>query len=151
MSALVAGYGSSDDEDQQPVASTSRAALDNGRPALPHQEQDGNNDDDDDEEDDDALEAAARADVFGVKTAVSTQQARHQEAQDSQRQLQVAAAPDVVAVVSLNPCSCRLEFSFTLGAVGQIPHSNKRRRQGHVRQCQIRRLANAGHGPPGCL
>lgn len=98
MSALVAGYGSSDDEGQQPVASTSRAALDNGHASSLASEED-----DDEDDDDDALEAAARADVFGVKA--SANQTRHQETQDGK--LTVAAAPDVVAVVSLVDVSSR--------------------------------------------
>ena len=83
MSALVAGYDSSDDE--QPHASSSTLPkLGNGMlPAAAH----------DDEEDDDELEEQAKKDAFGLSAQPTTR------SNGVERKAEVAAAPDVLREV----------------------------------------------------
>ena len=87
MSALLAGYGSSDDEaaPSGPVSSTSKITT--KRPAAPVEEED--------ESDDEKLEAQARTDAFGLnETNGSTSQARNRDGK-----VVVASAPDVLREV----------------------------------------------------
>lgn len=94
MSALLAGYESSDDEaaPTAPVASTS-ASTSTKRPDVPA------TGDDDDESDDERLEAQARTDAFGLNetnTNGSTSQTRTKDGK-----VVVASAPDVLREVRL--------------------------------------------------
>lgn len=96
MSALVSGYGSSDDE-STPVASASTSRLPklgNGYTAPP-----GVNDEED-EEDEDKLEEQARADAFGL-----TNKAAEEEERRTESKAVVKAAPDVLKEVSY--CYCK--------------------------------------------
>lgn len=86
MVGLVSGYGSSDDESPQPVASSSKKTL----PTLSS----GPTDDaeiDGDDSDDDALEQSATTDAFGLAKKRSNGTAR-----PVQTDTAVAAAPDVL-------------------------------------------------------
>lgn len=104
MSSLVAGYASSDDEDGQPIASSSKLATSSTSAGQIPASQDA-----EDEEDEETLEAEARADVYGVASISAGQ--RPQRLNESEDQVKVSAAPDVVAVVSpLNPI--RLDTCF---------------------------------------
>jgi pre-mRNA-processing factor 17 len=88
MSALIAGYDSSDDESAaRPSASTSTLpALGNGvNPTA----------DDDDDEDDEKLDEQARADAFGLSAA--EQRVEQRKAATTQ----VTAAPDVLKEVGV--------------------------------------------------
>lgn len=82
MAPLVSGYGSSDDEDL-PGPSSRAAPIVASQPATETVE----------DEDDEAVEAAARADAFGLSSAASSSAAR-QAAQE--RKAEIAAAPDVL-------------------------------------------------------
>ena len=85
MVGLVSGYESSDDE-QTPVASSSKKSL----PTLVDVAAQGQSAGDDDE-DDDAIEAAAATDAFGLATSRSNGAAKAAEAK-----AKVSAAPDVL-------------------------------------------------------
>ena len=76
MSALVAGYDSSDDEAQPQVAAQTAPEVE------------------DDDSDDEKLEAQARVDAFGLKDGNGSVQARKKDGK-----LVVASAPDVLREV----------------------------------------------------
>lgn len=82
MSALVAGYESSDDE--SPVASTSSRKLGNGASAAVEV----------DDEDDEKLEEQARVDAFGLSTQNGADQIQRTETKAI-----VKAAPEVLKEV----------------------------------------------------
>jgi pre-mRNA-processing factor 17 len=92
MSALVAGYESSDDEERRnavPSSSTSRLpTLGDGFSAPPTA------DNDDDDLDDDQLEERARADAFGLAAA------KAEEVKRTEAKSVVKAAPEVLKEVS---------------------------------------------------
>ena len=89
MSGLVSGYGSSDDEDTsvqvQAVTYDASAAI---RPAP--------EDEDDDEDDETAIEQAKK-DLYGLEGATATSGKMSRV----DRSVKVAAAPDVLAEVSI--------------------------------------------------
>lgn len=82
MPALDLGYASSD-EDEQPQPSSSRLPE---NPALKQQ----NINDPEEEEDDEAVEAAARADAFGLASSSASRIAAEE------RKVAIASAPDVL-------------------------------------------------------
>lgn len=90
MSGLVSGYGSSDDEDTfaqpQVVDYDASAAI---RPAQ---------EDEDEDEDDDAAAAQAKKDLYGLQGVTGSSG----NASRTDRGVKVAAAPDVLADVSLS-------------------------------------------------
>jgi hypothetical protein len=90
MSALVAGYGSSDDEDN---FGRSTAA---GPSGSHHTSNDAA---DDADEDDEALEAAARKDMFSLSTLEPKRNTLNGKRVATG--VEVMAAPDVLAEVSL--------------------------------------------------
>jgi pre-mRNA-processing factor 17 len=88
MSALLSGYGSSDDE--SPVASSSKIAKVQAPTPQNHL---------DEEDDDETLEQAARADAFGL-TGAQVQIEQDVPRADERRKEEVLAAPDVLKYVS---------------------------------------------------
>lgn len=83
MATLLSGYGSSDDEDQ-PVPSSSKSHL----PKIGHPTTETPQVDED--ETDEAVEAAARADAFGLSTTAQSRTSVRE------KKAEVAAAPDVL-------------------------------------------------------
>lgn len=101
MSALVSGYGSSDDE--APAAGPSKVTK-----QLPTLGNGYGNQADEDDEDETKLEAAARADAFGLTTDIVERNA----AQRKRQAEIVAAAPDVLKDVSASLRLNRLELTL---------------------------------------
>lgn len=85
MSALLTGYASSDDE-EQPIPSSSKSSL----PSSSKLPQSGT-ELPEEEEDDEAVEAAARADAFGLSSTSAASLSAVRE-----RKTEIAAAPDVL-------------------------------------------------------
>jgi pre-mRNA-processing factor 17 len=99
MSALVAGYDSSDDE--TPVASSSRTlpSLNNGFDShTPRKSAQPQEDEEDDEE---AIEKAARVDAFGLETSQNASDGQDSfRGENEKRSNQIMAAPDVLKEVN---------------------------------------------------
>lgn len=99
MSALLAGYESSDDETAPattvPVASTS-TSTGTKRPELPATGED------DDESDDEKLEAQARTDAFGLKETNTNGSTSTSQTRSKDGKVVVASAPDVLREVRLD-------------------------------------------------